>query len=155
MSAELPVLNSDEHEAMCRRCGVSCHMAIEAGPEKYVIEEIHCRFLGRAEDGKYACTVYEKRFEVAPWCHTAVDALTTGNLAYDCPYTRHIPGYKGKVWAPAAVRVKLMPVVRKKLIDDGLPLSASPESALRALTSGGERWTYTEESDRFVFHRES
>jgi hypothetical protein len=99
--------------------------------------------------------VYEKRFEVAPWCHTAADALTTGNLAFDCPYTRHIPGYKGKVWASPEIRKKLMPVVRTKLIADGLPLSANPDSALKALTGEGEDWTYTEETDRFVFHRKA
>jgi uncharacterized cysteine cluster protein YcgN (CxxCxxCC family) len=155
MSELLPVLNHDEHEALCRRCGVSCHMALEVGAEKYVIEEIHCRFLGRGDDGRYACTVYEKRFEVAPWCHTAEDALKTGNLAFDCPYTRHIPGYKGKIWASSEVRGKLIPIVRKKLIADGLPLSGNPDSALKILTSGGENWTYTEQAGCFRFHRQT
>ena len=151
---QLPVLGHEEHEALCRRCGVTCHMPVEIGEAKYVIEELHCRFLGRsADDGRYACTVYENRFEKAPWCHTAEEALATGNLASDCPYARHVPDYKGRVWAPPEVRARLMPIVREKLIHDGLPLSGSPDSALTVLTGNGEDWTYSEQKDRFVFCR--
>lgn len=129
-------------------------MAIEVGTRKIILEEIHCRYLGRsAEDGKYFCTVYEKRFEVAPWCHTAAAAAETGHLAHDCPYAAGIPGFDGKHWATPELKAKLLPIVRQKLIDEGLQLSESPESALRVLTAGGERWTYSEEHDRFVFRR--
>jgi uncharacterized cysteine cluster protein YcgN (CxxCxxCC family) len=152
---QLPVLNQADKEALCRRCGVSCHLPLEVGNDKYVVEEIHCRFMAREGDGRYGCTVYEKRFEVAPWCHTAEDAAATGNLSSDCLYAAHIPGYKGKTWASPTVREKLIPIVRKKLIAEGLPLSANPDSALKVLTSGGEAWSYAEESDRFVFHRKS
>jgi uncharacterized cysteine cluster protein YcgN (CxxCxxCC family) len=148
-----PVLNDKAHESLCTRCGVSCHMALEVGDAKYVIEEIHCRFLTREPDGHFDCTVYEKRFEVAPWCHTAEEAVATGNLSPTCLYAAHIKGYKGKTWATPEIRKKLMPIVKKKLIADGLPLSENPDSALKALTANGDTWTYTEQSDRFVFRR--
>jgi uncharacterized cysteine cluster protein YcgN (CxxCxxCC family) len=128
-------------------------MALEVGDAKYVIEEIHCRFLTRDADGRFACGVYEQRFEVAPWCHTAQEAAATGNLSPTCFCAAHIEGYKGKTWATPEIREKLMPVVRKKLIAEGLPLSENPDSALKALTVNGEAWTYTEQSDRFVFLR--
>jgi uncharacterized cysteine cluster protein YcgN (CxxCxxCC family) len=152
---QLPVLNQEDAESLCRRCGVSCHMSLEVGEDKYVIEEIHCRFLGKGGDGHFTCTVYEKRFEVAPWCHTAAHAAKSGNLANDCLYAAHIPGYKGKQWAPAEIRGKLIPLVRRKLISEGLPLAASPESAMKVLTAGGEAWSYTEQAGRFTFHRKS
>jgi len=152
----LLVLNHKRNkEALCRRCGVSCHPPLEVGSDKYVIEEIHCRYLAREVDGRFTCTVYKNRLEVAPWCHTAKDALASGNLASDCLYAARIPGYKGKEWASPEVREKLMPIVRRKLISEGLPLSDNPDSALRVLTGGGEHWNYTQESDRFAFHRES
>ena len=150
---ELPVLNHEQYEAKCRRCGVTCHMPVEAGEVKYVIEELHCRFLEREGDGRYGCTVYENRFEKAPWCHAAEEALATGNLATDCPYAAHVPGYTGRVWAPPDVRRKLLPVVRQKLIADGLPLSGNPDSALKILTGSGEDWTYSEQDSGFVFFR--
>lgn len=128
-------------------------MAIEVGDSKIILEEIHCRFLGKAGDGRYACTVYEKRFEVAPWCHTAEDAAKTGNLSQDCLYASGIPGYNGKHWATPLWRKRLLPIVRKKLIQEGLTLHASPDSALKVLTSEGEDWSFIEEADRFVFRR--
>jgi hypothetical protein len=150
----LQVLNPPEkQEALCIRCGVSCHLPIEVGDDKLVVEEICCRFLVREAKGRFACAVYENRFEAAPWCHTAAEAATTGNLAFDCQYAAHIPGYKGKRWATPEQRKKLMPIVRKKLITEGLPLSASPEWALKALNRGGETWTYAQETNHFVFHR--
>ena len=130
-------------------------MPVEVGDNKYVVEEIHCRFLARESDGRYACTVYENRFEMAPWCHTAEEALASGHLATDCPYTSHDPNYKGRVWAPPAVRDKLMPIIRKKLIADGLPLCCSPDSALKVLTSSGDDWSYTEQKDGFLFYRKA
>lgn len=150
----LQVLNTEAHEAKCRRCGVSCHFSLEVGDKKYVINEIHCRFLARETDGKFSCTVYDKRFELAPWCHTATDAINFGALATGCLYTEDLPGYQGREWAPPNVKVKLLPRVRQKLIADGLPISANPDSALLVLNQHGERWTYSEQKDRFVFHRE-
>src|ERR1700694_1397934 len=101
-------------------------MAIEAGPEKYIVEEIHCKFLGKEADGRYACTVYERRFEMAPWCRRADEAAAQGHVAQDCPYAGEIPDFHGKRWASPVVRETLMPLVRKILVEDGLPLSESP-----------------------------
>ena len=68
-------------------------------------------------------------------------------------YASGIPGYNGKHWATPLWRKRLLPIVRKKLIQEGLTLHASPDSALKVLTSEGEHWSFTEEADRFVFHR--
>ena len=151
VTVQLRVLNHDEHEAKCRRCGASCHHPIRVGEVSYILEELHCRFLGREQNGLYFCTVYENRFELAPWCHTAADALAAGHLASDCPYAAGVPNHKGHVWAPAKIREKLLPIIRQKLIEDGLPKSNSPDSALKALNAGGGHWTYSEQQDRFVF----
>ena len=128
-------------------------MPVGVGDAKYVVAELHCRFLARESDGRYACTVYENRFEWAPWCHTANEALASGHLAADCPYASHVPDYKGRVWAAPAMRDKLMPAIRQKLIADGLPLSCNPDSALKVLTVDGEHWSYSEQKDCFLFDR--
>ena len=127
-------------------------MAIKVGEENIIFPEIHCRFLGTSpEDGKFTCTVYEQRFEKAPWCHTAEDAIKDGHLAQDCLYASDVPGYRGKLWATESMRARLVPLLRKKLLEDGLPFAASPDSALRLLTSGGEAWSYALEDGKYVF----
>ena len=152
---QLTILNHEEHEAKCRRCGVTCHMPVEVGEIKYVLEELRCRFLGREGDGRYACTVYENRFEMAPWCHTADEALATGNLASDCPYAADVPGYNGRVWAPPQIREKLLPIVRQKLIAGGLPISCNPDSVLPILNAQGGQWSWSEQKDCFLFYSNS
>ena len=79
--------NSEEHEAKCQRCGVSCHftMPLEDTREEVVVWGLGCKFLGK-EGTKYKCTVYEDRFEKAPWCHTYDKAVPLGMMRTDCPY---------------------------------------------------------------------
>ena len=45
-TVELPILNQEQHEAKCQRYGVSCHMPLHICSAVYVMEELHCRFLG-------------------------------------------------------------------------------------------------------------
>ena len=128
-------------------------MPVEVGSAKYVVKGLHCRFLVREANGRYACTVYENRFERAPWCHTAEEALATGNLAADCPYAAGVANFNGRLWAPPEVLVKLLPIIRAKLIADGLPVSGDPVGALTILNGTGETWNYAEQKDGFVFYR--
>ncbi len=142
-----------EHEAACRRCGMSCHFAIEYAGESLIIPEIHCLFLG-SEGAARICTVYERRFEEAPWCHTGVEALEKGLVGWDCPYAagRSLPG-GGKRWASPAQRAAVMPHVRKALIERGLERKYNPDAALRLLTADGESWTWRTEGEGYVFVR--
>ena len=143
-----------DREDLCRRCGASCHLPVKVGEEKIIVPELHCTFLSKPDaQGKFSCTVYEQRFEKAPWCHTADDAMKEGQLAQDCPYAAGVPGFKGKKWADEPTRARLVPILRQRLIDEGLPVSASPDSALRLLTSDGEEWTYSLAPGKYVFHR--
>ena len=80
--------------------------------------------------GRYYCTVYEKRIEMAPWCHTAIEAREAGHLAHDCPYTADMPGYEGRRWAPTELREKQQQLIRKKLVSEELQKFADPEAAL-------------------------
>ena len=131
---------------------MSCHLAIEVGDAKYLVEELHCRFLLRHDDGNYGCSVYEKRLEMAPWCYLADEAVLTGSVATDCPYASGIPNFRGREWASPEIRAKLIPVIRRRLIDEGLPIAGSPRAALRVLNVDGETWEYSEQKDRFVFY---
>lgn len=72
-------------ESLCRRCGVSCHFAVRVGALNVVLDTLRCRYLGRDEHG-YHCREYERRFELAPWCHRADEAARLGLLAMDCLY---------------------------------------------------------------------
>ena len=51
----------DAHEAMCRRCGMSCHFAIPVNGLPVVFNDLHCRFLETDDDGKFRCGVYEQQ----------------------------------------------------------------------------------------------
>ena len=132
------------HEALCRRCGMSCHFAVPVNGLAVVIDALHCKFLGRstetaagASGGGYYCTVYERRFEVAPWCHTAEGALAAGFLAQDCPYARGTPGYRGKVRLSPSLLRKVLPAVRAEVARVGIPSGADPDDAVRFLAARG------------------
>ncbi len=74
------------HEDKCRRCGVSCHVAVPIGKRVIAVPGLHCRFLAEDAPGQFSCTVYADRFTQAPWCHHADVASPLGYLAHDCPY---------------------------------------------------------------------
>ncbi len=78
--------NDGVHEDRCRRCGISCHVAVPLGDRAIVVPGLHCRFLAETAPGQFACTVYADRFAQAPWCHHADVASPLGYLAEDCPY---------------------------------------------------------------------
>ena len=147
-----PILPLEQYEALCRRCGMSCHTPILLGSKIVIIPEIHCRFLVYDTAGKAGCAVYENRHEIAPWCRTAEDALGLHALAHDCPYAAGIPGYKGKHWAKDWEHEAIAAVLRERLVTEGLTIEDSPESALRLF---GEGWTYEEAEDgtRNVFRK--
>ncbi len=142
----------EQHESLCRRCGISCHTPIQLGSKLVVIPEIHCRFLERGADGKCSCTVYDRRHEIAPWCRTAEEAVGLNALAHDCPYASGVAGFKGKRWATDWEREAIVALLRELLPREGLTIEDSPESALRLL---GDDWTYKESDDgtRFLFNR--
>lgn len=142
------------HEARCRRCGTSCHAALPINGLPVVVPGLHCKHL--ASDGaRFRCTVYERRLEVAPWCHTSDEALTAGLLAQDCPYTTGVPGYRGKVWLHARLLRSVMPAVRRELAEKGAPAWVAVEGCLRVLEGGGGRWeaSVDEAAGRLWFRR--
>ena len=52
----------------------------------------YCVFLDPATK---LCTVYKRRFVVAPNCRTVAEAIEFRLLPSDCPYVEGIPGYRG------------------------------------------------------------
>ena len=121
-------LTPDEHEALCRRCGMSCHFAVPVNGLAVVIDELRCKFLARDADGRFLCSVYDRRFEAAPWCHTAHSALDGGFLAQDCPYARGVAGYRGKVRLSPALLRKVLPAIRAEVARAGAPIGADPDA---------------------------
>lgn len=87
------------HEAQCRRCGISCHVAVPLGSGRrqrlIAVPGLHCRYLQQDLDGRFGCSVYAERFALAPWCHHADVAGPLGYLAHDCPYGT--PAGQGKI----------------------------------------------------------
>jgi hypothetical protein len=132
---------------------MSCHFAIAFGDERLIIPEIHCLYLGRDGERRH-CTVYERRFELAPWCQTSDEAARTGFLGWDCPYAAGIdlPG-GGKRWASEAQRRAILPHVVKALIENGLERKYNPDAALSLLAASGEGWSYRLEAGRYRFFR--
>jgi len=84
----------DKHESKCERCGVGCHATVNINGHDVVVEGLHCKFLedtgeGPLEDlgrGRFQCSVYEDRMEVAPWCGHTDYAKDRGWLRKGCPY---------------------------------------------------------------------
>jgi len=108
------------HEAKCERCGVGCHAAVPlADGRMVVVEDLHCKFYGTAPDGKPGCTVYEDRFEKAPWCLHIPTARYMGALRVGCPYstsdspgkTRVGPEEYDRLWPQLVAAILENPVV--------------------------------------------
>lgn len=134
---------------------MSCHFAVPVNGLAVVLDELRCKFLGRADDGRFHCTVYERRFEVAPWCHTAESALAGGFLAQDCPYARGTSGYRGKVRLSPSLLRAVRPAIRAEVVRAGAPIGADPEAVLKFLAEAGGEWSYavSEDGSRYVFLR--
>jgi len=123
------MIDSPEHEAKCQRCGISCHVAalIDDG-RRIVVEGLHCKYLGTLEDGRTGCRVYEKRFELAPWClpaSVADDREKKGvefALREGCPYQSNKLG-KGKQRVSPEEYAELWPQIEKVLLS---AVSANP-----------------------------
>lgn len=147
MSALLPVLSDAAHESLCRRCGITCHVQVDSSdPNRGIIPELRCKFLGGSTAGEYFCQVYDHRFEAAPWCSSATDAAKVGALAHDCPYM-DAADYRGKVWATGAELDRLRAIARGSLIADGLPLSCNPDAALGLLPG----WKFEQRAEGYRF----
>ena len=140
-------LTPAEHEALCRRCGMSCHFAVPVNGLAVVIDELRCKFLRRDDDGRFFCSVYERRFVAAPWCHTAHDALAGGFLAKDCPYARGVAGYRGKVRLSPALLRQVLPAIRAEVARAGAPIGADPDAVAAFLGDGAAPWLYQPSAD--------
>jgi hypothetical protein len=93
--------DTPEHEAKCERCGVACQGSVPVeGPQggQVAIPQLYCIFYGTAADGRQGCTVYEDRFEKAPWCLHADQARQHAALRLDCPYN-----FQGAIWGKERV----------------------------------------------------
>ena len=125
-----------DREAVCRRCGASCHVAVPAGEAgTVVVPGLHCMFLEKQGD-RFGCTVYAERFARAPWCHTAEEAQPLGYLATDCPYG---PNDEGKVVVSEARMVALFPTLLRNLRAWGVPTYIHREALLREVESRTRR----------------
>lgn len=140
-----------DREDLCRRCGVSCHVAVPVRDGRtVVVPHLHCRFLAptvHTDDatpapgtpGGFGCTVYSDRFAQAPWCHTADDAAPQGFLADDCPYGT--PPGMGKQRLPTGELNRLWPEILRRLRVWGVPAYIAPEPFLAEVARReGGRW---------------
>jgi hypothetical protein len=123
------VAADDINEDKCRRCGISCHVAVPCRDRLVVVPGLHCKFLSQEDDGRFGCTVYADRYAQAPWCHSAAEAAPLGYLADDCPYGT--PAGMGKIRLPDAEFDTVWPELLRKLRFWGLPIHVS-EAALLA-----------------------
>jgi len=130
--------NHEAHEALCRRCGMSCHFAIPVNGLPVVVDDLHCRFLEWDSDNRMRCGVYEERFEKAPWCHTVDESLKAGLLAQDCPYAQGTSGYRGKTRLHPRIWKRVAPHVRAEIVTHGMPAGASIEGLLRFMKGTGD-----------------
>lgn len=133
-------LDPEDKEALCARCGTSCHFAIELEGAAVVLRELRCRFLERADDGRARCGVYPHRFERASWCADIETAWAEGLLGQTCPYvvaSGAPDDYPGKRWMTPEERRAVLPVLREAILANGAPLGASPEGLLELMNQTG------------------
>lgn len=131
------------HEALCRRCGVSCHLALPVNDIPVVIPGLRCKYLS-AQGAQWGCSVYPQRFELAPWCHHADQAGPQGFLAHDCPYTAGEATAPGKVNVSPETMERLWPAIFREICRVGVPEwidQAAFLSAVHARESG--QWVLT------------
>lgn len=160
VAAPLLAATQEEHEDLCRRCGMSCHFAVPVNGLAVVIDALRCRFLADSTDatggknGRYHCTVYDQRYAVAPWCHSAHGALQGGYLAQDCPYARGTAGYRGKVRLSARLLAQVQPAILSEILRVGVPIGADPERVLTflaAATKASHQYQESTDGARYLF----
>ncbi len=146
--------DDQQHEARCRRCGVSCHLAIPVNGTPVTIPGLRCQFLER-DGASWQCTVYADRFTRAPWCHHADVAGAQGFLAIDCPYVV-AAGYKrGKVTVTPSSYDRIWPALLAELQLRGVPHWIHREALRLELTAReGGRWTLRPEGDELMPERD-
>ncbi len=136
-----------EHEALCTRCGTSCHYAVPVNGLPVVVDDLHCRFLERDghADGaaRFRCSVYERRFEAAPWCATVDEALREGYLGQTCGYVaaaraRGETPARGKTRLHPRLEARVLPAIRDHLLEEGAPLGVSADGLRRFMARVGE-----------------
>lgn len=135
------------HEAQCRRCGVSCHLAIPVNNTPVMIPGLRCRHLQR-DGAQWGCGVYARRFEVAPWCHHADVAGPQGFLARDCPYVIEGGYRRGKVKLGEAAYRRYWPALLAEIGRHGVPEWVNREALLAEITAReGGAWRLRAEGD--------
>lgn len=100
---------------MCTDCGMCCHPAAELDTgDKIVVQDIACKNLERASDGKTKCAVYPTRLDksvAGAWCRELSDGIAEGIFPKECPYVIEMPGYVG----PKIFDVPLYSLVRRQV----------------------------------------
>lgn len=109
------------HESLCRRCGVSCHLAIPVNGVAVTVPRLRCKHLRELERGAFTCSVYAERLVVAPWCHHADEAGPLGFLARDCPYALRDGWRTGKVSPGKAALAQIWPTLLAEIQRVGVP----------------------------------
>ena len=111
-----------------------------------VVPQLHCCFLKPTDPdrrpgdaGGFGCTVYDRRFTMAPWCHTADDAGPQGFLADDCPYGT--PPGEGKRRVSPEELDRLWPEILRRLRVWGVPAYVDREAFVAEVARReGGRW---------------
>ncbi len=119
-----------QHEELCRRCGISCHLALRVNGTLVEVPGLRCKFLAPRGDRKWQCTVYKERFDKAPWCHHADEAVPLGFLARDCPYALNAGATVGKVRLREPLLSKVWPALLAAVIEEGVPRYVDQEAFL-------------------------
>lgn len=124
-------------ESQCTRCGASCHFAVVVNGLPVVVDDLHCKFLEFDPDGRTRCSVYSERFERAPWCQHASEAVEQGLLAQGCAYTQKRAGYRGKTRLHRRLMDRARPTILAHILEVGVPIGASVDGLRRYLRREG------------------
>lgn len=82
---------------ICQRCGRCCAIKVVMGGQ-VLLTPYMCPLL---DEPSRLCTVFDRRFELNPWCVSATTGVAEGLWPAECPYASGIPGYDGPRLATA------------------------------------------------------
>ena len=116
-------------EDLCTQCGTCCSASVPTDDgHQLVVKGLKCKFLLKKSETQHVCSVYETRFQEAPWCMSLMKGFD--NQAYpsdgSCPYVMS-KSYKGKVTVSDEEYTRIEPQIIKSFMEKGQPEWCSAE----------------------------
>ncbi len=125
-------------ESYCNNCGDCCSPSVlvkstRTSPFKVLVKDLKCKF-SKSVNGDNTCTVYNERFNKAPWCLDLKGMIKGGVAPLHCPYVETLKGYSPTLELNDPQYKTVLPLL-KKAVSEG---DVSPFASLDIKTFLGD-----------------